>query len=91
MKTIFRIIKIGLILIVAYVAVGPYITKSSIKTGIIKDDVVKLSENIDFAVLKYNLKAQFNAKMLENVPPESKNNPLTALLKHSPPHDHCRS
>lgn len=79
MKTIFRIIKIGLILIVAYVAVGPYITKSSIKTGIIKDDVVKLSENIDFAVLKYNLKAQFNAKMLENVPPESKNNPLTAL------------
>ena len=72
---------IGLILlaIVGYVAAGPYLTISEIKTAVVEQDSEKLSNNIEFPTLRQNLKDQLNAVMMKNVVTELVDNPFAAL------------
>lgn len=79
MKKVLWVAGIILALIIGYVAAGPYLTVSSIKTGIVEKDSDKLSENIEFPTLRNNLKEQFNAAMLKNAATELKDNPFAAL------------
>ena len=79
MKKIVWIAGVILVLIVGYVAAGPYLTVSEIKTGIVEKDSEKLSENIEFPTLRQNMKEQFNAAMMKNAATELKNNPFAAL------------
>lgn len=79
MKKIVWVVGIVLALIVGYVAVGPYLTVSAIKTGIVEKDSEKLSENIEFPTLRQNMKEQLNAAMMKNAAAELKDNPFAAL------------
>lgn len=62
-----------------YFAATPYMAVSNIKDSIVEKDSEELSENIDFPVLRQNLKDQLNAKMMENMADELSNNPFAAL------------
>jgi len=79
MKKIVWIAGVVLALVVGYVAAGPYLTVSAIKTGIVEKDSEKLSENIEFPTLRQNMKEQFNAAMMKNTATELKDNPFAAL------------
>jgi archaellin len=47
--------------VIAYVAVGPFITLRQIKSALQSQDTERLSENIDFPTLRQNLKEQLSA------------------------------
>lgn len=79
MKKILLIGGLILVVIVGYVAAGPYLTVSAIKTGIVEQDAEKLSENIEFPTLRQNLKDQLNASVMKNAATELKDNPFAAL------------
>lgn len=79
MKKSIWIVGVVLVLVVGYVAAGPYLTVSAIKTGIVENDSEKLSENIDFQTLRQNMKDQLNAAMMKNAAIEMKDNPFAAL------------
>jgi len=79
MKKSIWIVGVVLVLVVGYVAAGPYLTVSAIKTGIVENDSEKLSENIDFQTLRQNMKDQLNAAMMKNAATEMKDNPFAAL------------
>ena len=79
MKKAIQIAGIILMFVVGYVAAGPYLTISAIKTAIVEKDSEKLSENIDFPTLRQNMKDQLNAAMMKKAATEIKNNPFTVL------------
>ncbi|MEJ2107688.1 MAG: DUF2939 domain-containing protein [Acidiferrobacteraceae bacterium] len=79
MKKVVWIAGVILVLLAGYVAAGPYLTVSAIKTGVIEQDSKKLSENIDFPKLRQNLKGQLNAAMMKNISAEEKDNPFAVL------------
>lgn len=79
MKKFVWIVGAILVLVVCYVAAGPYLTVSAIKTGIAENDSEKLSENIEFPTLRQNMKEQFNAAMLKNTATEMGDNPFAVL------------
>lgn len=71
-----RIIQISLALaaiITAYIAAGPYLTLNNIKASLIENNPAKLAENIDFPLLRQNLKEQINAAMLTNASEDTEN------------------
>jgi hypothetical protein len=72
---------VGLVfaLVIGYAAAGPYLTVSAIKTAIVEQDSEKLSENIEFPILRQNLKDQLKATMMKNITTELKDNPFAAL------------
>jgi len=80
MKKSIWIVGIIMVLIIGYVAVGPFLTISAIKTSITNNDSEKLSENIDFQALRQNMKDQLNIIVLKNATAETKNNPFAALM-----------
>ena len=65
--------------VIGYVAVGPYLTLSSIKDGIVENDSEKLSENIEFSALRQSIKEQLNVEILKNVTTEMQDNPFAAI------------
>ena len=73
------IVSIFLLLLAGYVAAGPYITVSEIKSGIVDQDSERLSENIDFPSLRQNLKEQLNAMLMKDAVTELDDNPFGAL------------
>lgn len=79
MKKIILLAGVIILLVVGYVAAGPYLTVSAIKTGIVEKDSEKLSENIDFKALRQNLKDQLNVEILKNAATGMKGNPFAAL------------
>jgi hypothetical protein len=79
MKKGIWVVGLFLGLVVGYVAVGPYVTVSAIKAGIVEQDSEKLSENIEFPALRQNLKDQLNAAMMKKTAAELKGNPFAAL------------
>ncbi len=79
MKKIMWVVGAILTLVMGYVAAGPYLTVSAIKTGIVEQDSEKLSENIKFPTLRQNLKEQLNAAMVKNSATDLKDNPFAAL------------
>src|SRR2546422_4953712 len=66
-------------LIVGYGIISPYITVYKIKEGIKNQDSEKLSKNIDFQLLRQNLKEQVSAYMVKKAMIELKNNPFGPL------------
>lgn len=79
MKKFVWIITIALVAVIVYVAAGPYLTIAEIETGIAEKDSEKLTENIDFPLLRQNLKEQLTAAAMKNAATELENNPLAAL------------
>lgn len=64
-----------------YIAAGPYITVAAIRDGIANNDAEKLAENIDFPLLRQNLKDQLNASAkAESDRRSSDNNIFSALM-----------
>ncbi len=78
-KIAWVLVAVILVSIFGYVATGPFITFSSIKTGIVEKDSEKLSENIDFPALRQNIKEQFNASMIKNASEELEGNFLSII------------
>ena len=58
---------IVLAVVVGYIAAGPYLIVSAIKTGIVEKDFERLSENIDFSTLRQNMKRRSNTVEMERV------------------------
>lgn len=56
MKKLAGVIGIVLVVVVGYAAGAPYLTVSEMKTGIVEYDSERLSNSIDFPVLRQNLK-----------------------------------
>ena len=79
MKKVIGIAGTTLVLIMGYVAIGPFLTFSAIKTGITEKDSVKLSENIDFPILRNNLKEQISAAIIKDATSKSNNKSFIAL------------
>ena len=79
MKKIMWIVVVVLVIAVSYVAAGPFLTVSAIKTGVAEQNSEKLSDNIEFSVLRQNLKDQLNVMMLENSTSGLEDNPFAAL------------
>lgn len=79
MKKSHWIIVLLLIAGIGYVAASPLITIHQIKSGIEEQDLEKLSENIDFPVLRQNMKEQINAVMMKEAASELEDNLFTAL------------
>jgi len=77
---------VGLILLMAlaaglYAAAGPYITLYQIRSGVKNSDSEKISEHVDFATLRTNLKGQLHAHVLNGEAPDRKDNPFAAVAK----------
>lgn len=79
MKKVVWLVGIFLVLMIGYIAAGPFVTFSAIKTSIREQDSVKLSENIDFSKLRKNLKEQLIVAMMKDSVKKLKNNPYQAL------------
>lgn len=79
MKKVIIGLVILIVLIIAYVAAGPFITIHGIKSGIESQDTEKLSECIDFPTLRSNLKEQLNAAMMKSAAIDLKDNPFGVL------------
>ncbi|NKN32615.1 DUF2939 domain-containing protein [Marichromatium bheemlicum] len=80
MKILPLLLAVALLLGLGYVAAGPYLTVVQIRTGIIERDSVMLERHIDFPRLREGLKAQLNAKALEQSGATDAANPLTLAL-----------
>jgi len=80
MKQVLLIFGTILVLLVGYVAAGPYMTVSAIKTGMTDQESEKLSENIEFPVLRQNLKDQLNVAMMKNTASNQEENPFAILM-----------
>lgn len=78
-KKLILMIGIPLVLLLIYIGAGPYITISSIKSGVLEKDQEKLSRNVDFPKLRQNLKEQLNALMVINAEKKMKGNPFASL------------
>lgn len=80
MKKIFFSFLLVLLVFAAYVAAGPYITVSAIKSGFAENDTAKLERYIDFPLLRQNIKAQLNAAMAEDAARSTEKNFFAALM-----------
>lgn len=79
-KTTSLCVLILIIGILAYAAVGPFITVYQIKMGIENHDGDKLNANIDFPALRENLKEQLNAIVMKKGGTDQQNNPIGELV-----------
>jgi len=81
MKKIIISVVVFFVLIMGYIVAGPYITMNAIKSDIKNKNTEGLKENIDFPVLRENLKEQMTdivmRKMQEDK--ELQNNPFSGL------------
>jgi len=76
----FLIIAIAcLSLLMLYVGVGPYLVASEIKESVIEKDSEKLSKNIEFPLLRKNIKEQLNAVIMKQSASELEENIFIAL------------
>ena len=68
-----------LVVAVVYVAAGPFITLHGMKSAIKARDPEKLSEYIDFPVLRTNLKEQVNAVVIKEATAKMSDSPFGLL------------
>ena len=68
-----------LVVAVVYVAAGPFITLHGMKSAIKARDPEKLSEYIDFPVLRTNLKEQANAVVIKEATAKMSDSPFGLL------------
>ncbi|MEN8213353.1 MAG: DUF2939 domain-containing protein [Pseudomonadota bacterium] len=79
MKKAIWIISAIIIAFIGYGAASPFITISNIKTAVVEQDPQKLSDNIDFQILRQNVKNQVNSAMLKYSPAELQGNPFAVI------------
>ena len=79
MSKLFWLIGVLLIAVTSYTAAIPYITITHIKTAVSEQDSEALSENIDFTVLRQNIKEQLIERVTNFNMSEMKDNPMGAL------------
>ncbi len=72
---------IGIVIVgfAGYIAAGPFLTMNSIKVAVETGDSEKLSEDINFPLVRQNLKEQLSAAMATNAREELSDNPFAAL------------
>ena len=80
MKKALLILLLLVMLAGGYVAAGPYITVAAIREGIANNDADKLTENIDFPLLRQNIKTQLNASAKAESERTSDTNIFSALM-----------
>jgi len=79
MKKSLIIVIACLSLLMLYVGVGPYLVASEIKESVIEKDSEKLSKNIEFPLLRKNIKEQLNAVIMQQSASELEENIFIAL------------
>jgi uncharacterized protein YneF (UPF0154 family) len=79
-KTTSLGVLILLVGILAYAAVGPFITMYQIKVEIDNHDGDKLNANIDFQALRANLKEQLNVMVMKKAGTDLQDNPIGGLV-----------
>src|SRR5947207_1374394 len=79
MKRILTWLAVLATILIGYVAAGPFITIHQIKSAIERKDSEALASNVDFPLLRANLKEQFNALVLRGVANDAKDNMFGAL------------
>jgi hypothetical protein len=79
-KTASLGVLILLVGILAFAAVGPFITMYQIKVGIDNHDGDKLNANIDFKALRANLKEQLNVMVMKKAGTDLQDNPIGGLV-----------
>jgi len=80
MKKLIIVAVLFVIALVGYIAAGPFITIHQIKAGVNNQDSELLSENIDFPLLRSNLKEQVSAYFEKKSASKSKHKPLESLV-----------
>lgn len=71
---------IGVAIAAGVVYASPYWTVHQMRQAIVENNAEKFSDNVDFPVLRENLKAQFMANVAEKMDaPELKGNPFAAF------------
>lgn len=80
MKKSITFVALLAIVIVGYAGAGPFIAIHQIESGIEQQDTEKLSEYIDFSMLRTNLKEQFNALFMKQAASDLKDNPFAAVV-----------
>jgi hypothetical protein len=79
LRTAFGALALIVVSILAYIAVGPFITMYQIKSGIDMRDSEILNENIDYSALRENLKSQLNSHLMKKMVADLKDNPFAGL------------
>ncbi|MES2664016.1 MAG: DUF2939 domain-containing protein [Pseudomonadota bacterium] len=79
MKKITTLLVVLSILLLSYVAAGPFITMNRIQAAIETKDSEKLTKHVDFPVLRVNLKEQVNDFFMKEAGAQSDDNPWVAL------------
>jgi hypothetical protein len=80
MKKLIIIALLFVIAFVGYIAAGPFIAIHQIKAGVNNQDSELLAENIDFPLLRSNLKEQVSAYFEKKAASKSKHKPLESLV-----------
>lgn len=80
MKKLIIVAVLLTIALVGYIAAGPFITIHQIKAGVAKQDSELLSENVDFPLLRSNVKEQLSAYLVKKAASELNNNPIESLV-----------
>ena len=80
MRKIFSVLAAMAVLLVAYIAAGPYLTVYHIKQALDKSDTVKLEKHINFPAVRQDVKQQIQQKLELELSKSANNNPMTQLL-----------
>jgi len=79
MKKLYIALTALLILITIYFICSPYIAVYNIKNSIKYNDPNKLSDNVDFQLLRQNIKDQLNLYFIKTAGEELKDNPFSSI------------
>ena len=82
MKKIIWVIVGAILALLLYVAAGPWITVSSLKTAVAEQDTAALATYVDFPVLRRNLRGQLSTSISKNITGVSQDNPLLAMMSN---------
>lgn len=79
MKKWIALVVIAVVLLLGYVAAGPFLTVNAIRDAVKTQDTAALSRHVDFAVLRSNLKAQLDDYVVRRAGPEVQSSLFGAL------------
>lgn len=79
MKKLHWIISLTVLAGIGYAIASPFIAIENIKSAVNERDSEQLSDNIDFPVLRQNLKEQLNAYMMKEAGSDLQDNPFGVL------------
>lgn len=69
-----------LLMLLGWIAAGPFMTVNAIREAIRDQDTAALSEHVDFPVLRQNLKAQFEDYLARSADAELQADPFGAIV-----------